>query len=186
MKATFAAAGYEKVKFVRGHRYIGGHIGSTAMRGRWLDESLGMQTTLPCRNRGGLVAATFVLLEKLGPMFEYYPEPDKSIVVCPLAGEAGAKATFAAAGYDKVKFVRGHRYIGGHIGSTAMRDRWLNEKVEEWTAGVETLAKIAANTRRRHTRASQSCYKRSGSISPASCQEWRRTWSRSKPRSAST
>ena len=26
---------------------------------------------------GGLVAATFVLLEKLGPMFGYYPEPDK-------------------------------------------------------------------------------------------------------------
>ena len=45
------------------------------------------------------------------------------IIVYPLAAEERAKAAFTAAGFHKVKFVRGHRYIGGHVGSTIIRDR---------------------------------------------------------------
>ncbi|KAL7524493.1 hypothetical protein ACHAWF_000975 [Thalassiosira exigua] len=49
-------------------------------------------------------------------MFGYHPEPDKSWAICPLGSEAKAKAAFEAEGL----------------------------KVEEWTAGVEALAKISA------------------------------------------
>ena len=68
-----------------------------------------------------MVAATFVLLNKLGTMLGYYSKPDKLIVVCPLASEERTKATVAAMDYNRVKCVRG-QYIHGHIGSTAMRD----------------------------------------------------------------
>ena len=44
------------------------------------------------------VAACFKLLCKLGPMFGYYPEPEKSFAICPLAVEAEVKEVFNAEG----------------------------------------------------------------------------------------
>lgn len=42
------------------------------------------------------VVVCFKLLIKLGPMFEYYPEPSKSIRICPLADKKAAKDIFYA------------------------------------------------------------------------------------------
>ena len=89
------------------------------------------------------MVSTFVLLDKIGPMFSYYPKPGKWIVICLMLAEERMKAAFAVAGFHKVRFVCGHRYIGSHVGSTAMRDRWLDDKVDDWVVGVKTLAMIA-------------------------------------------
>jgi hypothetical protein len=82
-------------------------------------------------------------LIKIGPHFGYHPEPDKSFVICPLADQAAAKAAFEAVGLNKVSYVRGHRYVGGFVGSTAMKNRWLDPKVVDWVEGVKKLAMVA-------------------------------------------
>ncbi len=66
----------------------------------------------------------------LGPMFGYFPKPEKSVLICPLANEAMTKDAFAEAGLEKVKYCRGHCYSGRFIGSGAMRDRWIEPKVD--------------------------------------------------------
>ena len=40
------------------------------------------------------VAKAMASLTKLGPRFGYYPEPEKSYVICPRADEADARAAF--------------------------------------------------------------------------------------------
>ena len=88
------------------------------------------------------VAASFTQLCNYGPMFGYFPEPEKSFLICPLATEPPAKTAFME--HDlPVHFVRGHRYVGGHVGSVAMRDRWIGPMVENWVNGVKALAKAA-------------------------------------------
>ena len=63
-------------------------------------------------------------------MFGYYPEPAKSFVICPKADEDAAKAAFSALNLP-VQYCRGHRYVGGYMGSLAMRDRWIEPQVEQ-------------------------------------------------------
>ncbi|KAL7523483.1 hypothetical protein ACHAXR_000201, partial [Thalassiosira sp. AJA248-18] len=75
-------------------------------------------------------------------MFGYHPEPAKSIVICPLASVAAAKAAFDAKNLP-VNYCRGHRYVGGFFGSNAMRDRWVAPMVEKWVAGIKALSKVA-------------------------------------------
>ena len=88
------------------------------------------------------VAECFKLLTKLGPMFGYLPEPAKSIGICPLADEAAAKIIFGASNLP-VKWCRGHRYVGGFVGSNAMRDRFIKPMVEKWVASIKALSKVA-------------------------------------------
>jgi hypothetical protein len=89
------------------------------------------------------VATTMVELIRLGPMFGYFPEPEKSIVICPLADEQSAKAAFEAEELPVSKCVRGHRYVGGHVGSKAMLEAWVGPMVEGWVFGVQLLAKAS-------------------------------------------
>ena len=87
-------------------------------------------------------AACFKLLCDLGPHFGYFPEPEKSFVTFPLATEGEVKAAFEAEGMT-VKTCRVQRYVGSHVGSLAMCNRWIEPMVEEWVAGIEVLSKIA-------------------------------------------
>ncbi|KAL7549341.1 hypothetical protein ACHAWF_012611, partial [Thalassiosira exigua] len=89
------------------------------------------------------VACCMVELMRVGPMFGYHPEPDKSWVICPLGSEGAARAAFEAEGLGSVKYSRRWRYVGGFVGSKGMRDRWVEPKVEEWVKGIEALAKVA-------------------------------------------
>ena len=91
---------------------------------------------------GSEVAACFVELNRIGHQFGYYPEVSKSIAVCPLESEARLKAIFAENNLP-VEWRRGHRYLGGHIGSKAMETRFVAPMVEQWVHGVEVLARIA-------------------------------------------
>jgi hypothetical protein len=88
------------------------------------------------------VAQLFQRLCQRGPDVGYFPAPAKSYVVCPRASEPAAKAAFDAADLP-VQFSRGQRYVGGFVGSTAKRDRWLAPLVEKWVLGVKRLSSVA-------------------------------------------
>ena len=68
------------------------------------------------------VAPCFQELCGAGPMFGYYPEVEKSIAICPLDDQLRLKAMFLAADL-KVKWRRGHHYMGGHVGSMVILSR---------------------------------------------------------------
>ena len=102
----------------------------------WYADDAAMQ------GRAQAVAKCFQLLIKLGPMFGYFPEPEKSFCICPLATEAAAAAVFAAESLP-LSFSRGHRYVGGFVGSRSMQDRWVEPMVDKWVVGIKALAKVA-------------------------------------------
>jgi len=60
----------------------------------------------------------------LGPILGTIPKPAKSFVIYPLADKAMTKAAFDEKELP-VKFCRGHRYVGGFVGSTVMEDCWI-------------------------------------------------------------
>ena len=102
----------------------------------WYANDLAMMDTA-----GGIVTCLGVLQEA-GPMFGYHPEPEKSWAICPAADQEAGRAAFDEAGLG-VQWTSGHRYVGGFVGSVAMRDRWIEDKVKAWVEGVESLAKVA-------------------------------------------
>ena len=102
----------------------------------WYADDAAMQ------GRALAVAQCFHLLIRVGPHFGYFPEPEKSFAICPLATEAAAKEIFEREGLP-VRYCRGHRYVGGYVGSTAMQDRWIEPMVGKWVASIEALARVA-------------------------------------------
>ena len=96
------------------------------------------------------VVGCFQLLTKIGLDFGYYLDPARSFYICPLADELEMKAAFASMDLP-VKYCRGHRYVGGFVGSKSMQDRWVEPMVEKWVEGVKAMAKVA-------TRYPQSAY----------------------------
>ena len=102
----------------------------------WYADDAAMQGT------PAAVSQCFRLLCQYGPMYGYFPEPAKSFAICPTATEPLARITFNE--HDlPVTFVQGHRYVGGYVGSLALRDDWIQPMVEEWTAGVKAIARVA-------------------------------------------
>ena len=77
-----------------------------------------------------------------GPTYGYYIQVSKGLYVCKQEDERVAKAEYTARGLD-VKFVRGHAYLGGFVGSHRLKKEWLEQKVEVWTKAVETLGEVA-------------------------------------------
>ena len=75
------------------------------------------------------VGKCFKLLTEVGPMFGYLPEPEKSFAIFPLASEEGVLDAFRSKGLD-IKACRGHRYVGGYVGSLEVRNRWIGPKVD--------------------------------------------------------
>ena len=50
---------------------------------------------------------------------------------------------FGSKGLD-VKTCRGHRYVGGYVGTLEMCNRWIGPKVDSWAAAVTTISMIAS------------------------------------------
>ena len=75
-------------------------------------------------------------------MFGYYPEPEKSFAICPLAVEQEVKEVFNPEGLA-VQTCRGHCYVGGYVGSLVMRNRWIEPMVEQLVDAVGVLSRIA-------------------------------------------
>jgi hypothetical protein len=88
-------------------------------------------------------AMALKFLKVYGPIYGYYPEPEKSFHICKKEDEAQAEVAFYAHGLKlKVQFVRGMRYLGGYIGSRDSKLEWVEEKVRVWVDGVKILASV--------------------------------------------
>jgi hypothetical protein len=88
----------------------------------------------------GDIATAMHLLQTLGPARGYFPEPEKSIIVCPSASLEAARQALSAFDF---RFCTGHRYLGGFLGDASLRQDWIRPQVEKWKEGVRVLAKIA-------------------------------------------
>ena len=77
---------------------------------------------------GSQEAALFVELNRMGHMFEYYPEVSTSIAGCPLESEVWQKAIFRENNLP-VDWRRGHQYLCSHIGSKATKTHFVVPKV---------------------------------------------------------
>ena len=86
------------------------------------------------------VRASMRQLNILGPKRGYFPEPSKSIVICRPEDQAKAKAVL---GEFDFRYVDGHRYLGGFVGTDEARDAWLAPMIDTWVHGVQKLAKVA-------------------------------------------
>jgi hypothetical protein len=87
-------------------------------------------------------ARSFVFLQEFGPIYGYYPEPEKSNFICTPEEEAQAKVAFYSYGL-RVQFIRGTRYLGGFVGGNEYKLDWVRKKVRGWVDGVKILASIA-------------------------------------------
>ena len=76
------------------------------------------------------------------PKFGYYPEPTKTwLVIKPYASQQTNEIFFRT----KIKITsKGHRYLGGTVGTEEFKDIYMEKKVLEWTNQLEVLSKIAA------------------------------------------
>ena len=92
--------------------------------------------------RASVCAGIYGRLCRIGPSVGYFASPPKSWGICPRRHQEAAQRIFQEAGLQ-LKWSRGQRYVGGFVGSIAMRDRWLSPMVKEWVAGVERLAAVA-------------------------------------------
>ena len=93
---------------------------------------------------GNLVDCAMCLevLKEKGPLYGYFPEAEKTRVICTEEDEPAAKTAFYSRGL-MVDFSRGQRYLGGFVGGMAEKHEWVREKVVKWTEAVLILACIA-------------------------------------------
>ena len=87
-------------------------------------------------------AQCLAFLVEHGPKYGYFPKPEKSFHVCKEVDEEVAMEEFQSRGLD-VQFVRGHRYLGGFVGSKELKEQFVTSKVEGWCNTVRALAEIA-------------------------------------------
>ena len=87
-------------------------------------------------------AQCLAFLVEHGPIYGYFPKPEKSLHVCKKEDEEVARREFLSRGLE-VNMVRGSRYLGGHVGSKEEKEQYVTSKVEGWCNTVRALARIA-------------------------------------------
>jgi len=86
------------------------------------------------------IGQAFRMLQVQGPRRGYFPEAEKSIVLCTKANEGALRRALQDFNF---RYAEGHRYIGGFIGTEELRKEWIFDKVVEWVYGVQQLAMVA-------------------------------------------
>eukprot|EP00534_Pseudo-nitzschia_fraudulenta_P001034 CAMPEP_0201119006 /NCGR_PEP_ID=MMETSP0850-20130426/3183_1 /ASSEMBLY_ACC=CAM_ASM_000622 /TAXON_ID=183588 /ORGANISM="Pseudo-nitzschia fraudulenta, Strain WWA7" /LENGTH=295 /DNA_ID=CAMNT_0047384539 /DNA_START=18 /DNA_END=901 /DNA_ORIENTATION=+ len=86
------------------------------------------------------IASTMRQLLALGPARGYFPEPAKSIFLGRPETSVRAREVLEEFNF---KFLDGHRYIGGFIGTDEARDAWLAPQIQQWVDGVKLLSGAA-------------------------------------------
>jgi hypothetical protein len=82
----------------------------------------------------------FHRLKECGPQYGYHPEPTKSILIVSQRNLEKATAFFAGSGF---RVCTGERYLGGFIGETQERDKWLKGKTDAWENSIQQLSDVA-------------------------------------------
>ena len=77
-----------------------------------------------------------------GPRYDYFLSPGKSWYICKDVDEPRAQEAFDCYNLP-IQMTRGHKYLGGFIGSLTTKESWINKKITIWTAAVDTLSQIA-------------------------------------------
>jgi hypothetical protein len=89
------------------------------------------------------ISCFFHKLQEIGPSFEYYLEPSKSILVVPQHNLESNQAAFLDFGF---RVTTGNLYLGGFIGKDdALLCAWLYEKTQAWEEAVADLASVTPN-----------------------------------------
>ena len=75
-----------------------------------------------------------------GPLYSYFLEPNKSVLVVSPWNVPQAEALFMGCG---LQIVTGSRYLGGFVGTDTKQAHWLGENISVWRDSVATLAGVA-------------------------------------------
>jgi hypothetical protein len=79
-------------------------------------------------------------LVRAGSAREYFPSPEKSIVLVRPADQAAVKSHLET---FQFKYQAGARYLGSFLGNEGERGAWLATKIDTWISSVRTLGKMA-------------------------------------------
>ena len=87
-------------------------------------------------------AKIITTLQKYGPSFGYYVQPEKSLHICSEQDEIISKQIFSNQNIA-LKYVRGHSYLGGFIGEEQLKNEWLQPKITQWLQSIKAISKTA-------------------------------------------
>jgi hypothetical protein len=76
-----------------------------------------------------------------GPLYGYFPQPKKCILVVKEDKLAEAQELFIGTGV--VITAAGARHLGGALGSQAFKEKFVGEKMREWIGQVELISRFA-------------------------------------------
>ena len=94
-------------------------------------------------NCGGFLDNLLVWFKRLmhdGPVFGYFPQPSKTYLVVDECDLLEARRLFEPLG---VNVTCSHRLLGGHVGSSEGRSRFVQEKAAEWVKHLSCLSAVA-------------------------------------------
>ena len=77
----------------------------------------------------------------LGPRYGYFPNGTKFWLIVKEDIEDAARKVFADS--DIHITTKGHRYLGGVIGSEAFEQQFLQQKLQDWISDIKKLSSIA-------------------------------------------
>jgi hypothetical protein len=80
------------------------------------------------------------LLER-GPLYGYFPQPKKCVLIVKAEKESLARETFQDTGVEITTI--GKRHLGAALGSASFKKEFVQEKVEEWISQIKILSKFA-------------------------------------------
>ncbi|KAL7463415.1 hypothetical protein ACHAXS_003796, partial [Conticribra weissflogii] len=81
-------------------------------------------------------------IQKLGPIYGYFIQPEKSFHICSSSQISKSKPLFAAANLH-FQYVQGTRYLGSYIGEKDFFPTWIKPQIQEWVSAIQDLSLAA-------------------------------------------
>ncbi|KAL7461856.1 hypothetical protein ACHAXS_002258, partial [Conticribra weissflogii] len=81
-------------------------------------------------------------IQRLGPVYGYYIQPEKSFHICSPSQLAKSKPLFDSANLH-LQYVEGMRYLGSYIGDKDFFPTWIKPQIQPWISAVHDLSLAA-------------------------------------------
>ncbi|KAL7463368.1 hypothetical protein ACHAXS_003783 [Conticribra weissflogii] len=81
-------------------------------------------------------------IQKLGPIYGYFIQPEKSFHICSSSQILISKPLFDAANLH-FQYVEGTRYLGSYIGEKDFFPTWIKPQIQEWVSAIQDLSLAA-------------------------------------------